>query len=98
MPNAKDNAKATGDTHLPEIESEDLPLQEAHPQGAGTPGTQDRERNPRRQRRPRFQSQHAFRRKAFAQGLRSSLSGSVIIPIDSTPARRAVAMISTTRP
>lgn len=46
MPNAKDNAKATGDTHLPEIESEDLDAQEAHPEGTGTPGTQDRERNP----------------------------------------------------
>jgi hypothetical protein len=45
MPNAKDNAKATGDTHLPEVESEDLPTQESHPEGAGTPGTQDRERN-----------------------------------------------------
>jgi hypothetical protein len=45
MPNAKDNAKASGDVHLPEIESEDLGAEEAHPEGAGTPGTQDRERN-----------------------------------------------------
>ena len=46
MPSPKDNAKATGDVHLPEVESEDLDAQESHPQGAGTPGTQDRERNP----------------------------------------------------
>ena len=46
MPSPKDNAKATGDVHLPEVESEDLDAQESHPRGAGTPGTQDRERNP----------------------------------------------------
>ena len=45
MPSPKDNAKATGDTHLPEIESEDLDAQEAHPEGAGTPGTQQRHRD-----------------------------------------------------
>lgn len=45
MPNAKDNAKATGDTHLPEVESEDLSQQESHSQGAGAPGTQDRHRD-----------------------------------------------------
>jgi hypothetical protein len=45
MPNPKDNAKATGDVHLPEIESEDLEQQGAHPKGAGTPGTQERHRN-----------------------------------------------------
>jgi hypothetical protein len=45
MPNPHDNAKASGDVHLPEVESEDLPTQGRHPEGAGTPGTQDRERN-----------------------------------------------------
>jgi hypothetical protein len=45
MPNPRDNAKASGDTHLPEIESEDLDVQEAHPGGAGTPGTQQRHRD-----------------------------------------------------
>jgi hypothetical protein len=45
MPSPKGKAKASGDVHLPEIESEDLDAQEAHPRGAGTPGTQDRERH-----------------------------------------------------
>jgi hypothetical protein len=45
MPNAKDHAKATGDTHLPEVEAEDLKEQESHSQGAGAPGTQDRHRD-----------------------------------------------------
>ena len=45
MPSPKDKAKATGDVHLPEIESEDLDAQEAHPEGTGTPGTQERGRN-----------------------------------------------------
>jgi hypothetical protein len=45
MPNAKDNSKASGDVHLPEIESEDLGSQESHPDGAGTPGTQQRQRD-----------------------------------------------------
>ena len=45
MPNPKDNLKDSGDTHLPEIESEDLDAQEAHPKGAGTPGTQQRHRD-----------------------------------------------------
>jgi hypothetical protein len=45
MPSPKNKAKATGDVHLPEIESEDLDVQESHPEGTGTPGTQDRERN-----------------------------------------------------
>lgn len=44
MPSPKDRAKATGDIHLPEIESEDLDAQGAHPRGAGTPGTQQRHR------------------------------------------------------
>ena len=42
MPDAKNNAKMTGDTHLPDVESE-LPLQEDTTDGAdGTP----RERTP----------------------------------------------------
>jgi hypothetical protein len=45
MPSPKDNAKASGDVHLPEIESEDLGAQGAHSQGAGIPGTQQRGRN-----------------------------------------------------
>lgn len=32
MPNPRDKTKATGDTHLPEIESDDLE-QESRPQG-----------------------------------------------------------------
>jgi hypothetical protein len=38
MPSPKDKAKATGDTHLPEIESEDLPLDDAHPEGTDDEG------------------------------------------------------------
>ena len=38
MPDAKDNAKQTGDTHLPEVES-DLPLEEGAPDALGTEGT-----------------------------------------------------------
>jgi hypothetical protein len=38
MPDAKDNAKQTGDTHLPEVES-DLPLEEAATEATGTEGT-----------------------------------------------------------
>jgi len=45
MPNPRDKAKATGDVHLPEVESEDLQNQGAHPEGTGTPGTQERHRN-----------------------------------------------------
>ena len=45
MPSPKDKAKASGDVHLPEIESEDLDAQESHPNGAGTPGTQQRHRD-----------------------------------------------------
>ena len=45
MPSPKGKSKASGDVHLPEIESEDLDAQESHPHGAGTPDTQDRERN-----------------------------------------------------
>ena len=45
MPSPKGKAKASGDVHLPEIESDDLDAQEAHPDGAGTPGTQDRVRH-----------------------------------------------------
>lgn len=46
MPSPKDKAKATGDTHPPEVEADDLPLQESHPEGTGTPGTQERHRDP----------------------------------------------------
>ena len=45
MPNPRDNAKASGDVHLPEIESEDLDRQESHPEGSGTPGSQERRRD-----------------------------------------------------
>jgi len=45
MPNAKDNAKASGDVHLPEIESEERDAQQSHPDGLGTPGTQKRHRD-----------------------------------------------------
>jgi hypothetical protein len=38
MPNPRDKVKATGDVHLPEVESEDLTTQGAHPEGTGTPG------------------------------------------------------------
>ena len=38
MPDAKNNAKLTGDTHLPDAESE-FDLQESNPQGTGTSGT-----------------------------------------------------------
>jgi hypothetical protein len=44
MPDAKNNAKMTGDTHLPDVES-DLPLQEGsgNPLGAeGTPSGRER--------------------------------------------------------
>jgi hypothetical protein len=39
MPDAKNNAKLTGDTHLPEVEAEELDRQGGSPQGAGVPGT-----------------------------------------------------------
>ena len=45
MTSPKDKAKATGDIHPPEVESEDLDVQGAHPQGAGIPGTQHRYRD-----------------------------------------------------
>jgi hypothetical protein len=45
MPSPRNKAKATGDIHLPEIESEDLDVQGSHPQGAGIPGTQQRDRD-----------------------------------------------------
>lgn len=38
MPDAKDNAKMTGDTHPPEVES-DLPAEEGSSEVAGTKGT-----------------------------------------------------------
>jgi len=41
MPDAKDNTKMTGDTHLPDTESE-FNVEEANPQGAGDAGTRDR--------------------------------------------------------
>jgi hypothetical protein len=39
MPDAKNNAKLTGDTHLPDAESEDLSLQEASDNALGADGT-----------------------------------------------------------
>jgi hypothetical protein len=45
MPNPRDKAKATGDVHLPEVESEDLSTQGSHPEGTGTPGSQERHRD-----------------------------------------------------
>ena len=39
MPSPKDNAKMTGDTHLPEIES-NQPVEEGSPIGLGTRGMQ----------------------------------------------------------
>lgn len=45
MPNAKNKAKASGDVHLPEVESDDLDLQGSHPEGTGTEGTQARSRD-----------------------------------------------------
>jgi hypothetical protein len=45
MPNPRNRVKATGDTHLPEIESEDLPAQESHAEGTGIPSTQERNRD-----------------------------------------------------
>jgi len=38
MPDPKDNAKQTGDTHLPEVES-DLPFEEGMADSLGTEGT-----------------------------------------------------------
>lgn len=38
MPDAKNNAKMTGDTHLPDVESE-LPLQEGSDEALGADGT-----------------------------------------------------------
>ena len=59
MPSPKNKAKATGDTHLPEIESEDLPPNDAHPEGAGTPDTQDRRHEPDGQGNPPRGEHHA---------------------------------------
>jgi len=39
MPSPKDNTKMTGDTHLPEIES-NQPIEEGSPIGLGTRGMQ----------------------------------------------------------
>jgi hypothetical protein len=36
MPNPRNKAKATGDTHLPEVEADEFAEQEAHPEGTGT--------------------------------------------------------------
>lgn len=45
MPNAKNRIKASGDTHLPEVEADDFDVQGSHPEGTGTEGTQARERS-----------------------------------------------------
>lgn len=42
MPNAKTRIKLTGDTHLPEVESDDFDRPEPHPEGAGTEGGGER--------------------------------------------------------
>lgn len=39
MPDAKDNAKMTGDTHPPEVESEILPMHEGSGGALGADGT-----------------------------------------------------------
>ncbi|GEM_PF-1771865 len=45
MPDAKDNAKMTGDTHLPDVESDDLAVQEGTT-GVGVEGTPSGRRRP----------------------------------------------------
>jgi hypothetical protein len=45
MPDAKDNAKMTGDTHLPDVESDDLPVQEGTT-GVGIEGAPSGRRRP----------------------------------------------------
>lgn len=48
MPDPKDNAKMTGDTHLPDVETE-LPMQEGSTRGVGADGTpSDRGQNTER--------------------------------------------------
>jgi hypothetical protein len=42
MPSAKDRAKATGDTHLPEIEPDEFDTHQPSPTGAGMPGNRMR--------------------------------------------------------
>jgi hypothetical protein len=42
MPSAKDRAKATGDTHLPEIEPDEFDTHQPRPTGAGMPGSRMR--------------------------------------------------------
>jgi hypothetical protein len=37
MPNPRDKAKASGDVHLPEVESDDLQQQDPRPESAGNP-------------------------------------------------------------
>ena len=59
MPNPKDNGKATGDTHLPEIEADEFAEQESHPEGTGTEGTQARERSPEGEGSPGRGGRHA---------------------------------------
>jgi hypothetical protein len=46
MPNARNRIKASGDTHLPEVEADEFEVQGAHPRGAGTDGIQTRDRSP----------------------------------------------------
>ena len=47
MPDAKNNAKLTGDTHLPDVESE-LPLQESAPETGGQARESDEDGRPGR--------------------------------------------------
>jgi hypothetical protein len=62
MPDAKDNAKLTGDTHLPDVES-DLPFEEAMEDKVGTGGGTPANRGKATERgddaRPGRQRKHA---------------------------------------
>ena len=44
MASAKDRIKLTGDTHMPEVESDDFDNEASHPEGTGTEDTQARRR------------------------------------------------------
>jgi hypothetical protein len=45
MPNPRNKAKATGDTHLPEIEADEFDVHESHAEATDTEGTQARSRD-----------------------------------------------------
>lgn len=42
MADPRNRTKATGDTHLPEVEADDFDAERGHPEGTGTEGTQSR--------------------------------------------------------